>query len=114
MFAIGALSQRQGNWTHYLDVGHKITMTCAEAYKKSKTGLAGEVTNGKTLEAEYWSAEYHLRYSLSAFLRGIGVFLLMLTHFRMRRPELIESVFYMWRLSHDQMWRDIGWDIVQV
>lgn len=30
------------------------------------------------------------------------------------RPETIESYFIMWRLTHDQKYRDWGWDAVQV
>lgn len=29
------------------------------------------------------------------------------------RPELFESYFVMWRLTHDQKYRDWGWDAVQ-
>jgi len=27
------------------------------------------------------------------------------------RPETIESVFYMWRLTGDRKWQDVGWTI---
>jgi mannosyl-oligosaccharide alpha-1,2-mannosidase len=30
------------------------------------------------------------------------------------RPEYIESVFYMWRLTHDPKYREWGWDMVVV
>jgi Glycosyl hydrolase family 47 len=30
------------------------------------------------------------------------------------RPETVESYFIMWRLTHDQKYRDWGWDVVQV
>lgn len=30
------------------------------------------------------------------------------------RPETIESYFIMWRLTHDQKYRDWGWDAVLV
>jgi mannosyl-oligosaccharide alpha-1,2-mannosidase len=30
------------------------------------------------------------------------------------RPETFESYFIMWRLTHDQKYRDWGWDAVQV
>jgi mannosyl-oligosaccharide alpha-1,2-mannosidase len=29
------------------------------------------------------------------------------------RPELVESIFYMWRYTHDPIYREWGWDIVQ-
>ena len=30
------------------------------------------------------------------------------------RPETFESYFVMWRLTHDQKYRDWGWDAVMV
>jgi hypothetical protein len=30
------------------------------------------------------------------------------------RPETIESYFVLWRLTHDQKYRDWGWEAVQV
>ena len=30
------------------------------------------------------------------------------------RPEVVESYFVMWRLTHDQKYRDWAWDAVQV
>ena len=24
-------------------------------------------------------------------------------------PQVIESIFYMWRATHDRKWRDMGW-----
>jgi mannosyl-oligosaccharide alpha-1,2-mannosidase len=30
------------------------------------------------------------------------------------RPETVESYFIMWRLTHEQKYRDWGWDVVQV
>lgn len=29
------------------------------------------------------------------------------------RPETVESYFIMWRLTHDQKYRDWGWEVVQ-
>ena len=30
------------------------------------------------------------------------------------RPETVETYFYLWRLTHDQKYRDWGWEVVQV
>ena len=30
------------------------------------------------------------------------------------RPETVETYFYLWRLTHDQQYRDWGWEVVQV
>ena len=37
------------------------------------------------------------------FINGQGYYLL--------RPETMESIFYMWRLTKDPKWREYGWDI---
>jgi mannosyl-oligosaccharide alpha-1,2-mannosidase len=31
----------------------------------------------------------------------------------LQRPEVVESLFYLWRATHDQIWRDMAWEIVQ-
>ena len=30
------------------------------------------------------------------------------------RPETVESYFVLWRITHDQKYRDWGWEVVQV
>ena len=30
------------------------------------------------------------------------------------RPEVVESYFVMWRITHDQKYRDWGWDFAMV
>ncbi len=30
------------------------------------------------------------------------------------RPETVESYFILWRTTHDQKYRDWGWDVVEV
>lgn len=33
---------------------------------------------------------------------------------RLMRTETVETLFYMWRYTHDQKYRDWGWEIFQV
>ncbi|KAI8907490.1 mannosyl-oligosaccharide 1,2-alpha-mannosidase IB [Powellomyces hirtus] len=82
MFATGALSQRHGKWTSFLDIGRKITETCWESYAKTATGLGPEEIFIDKLTGK------DSRYLL--------------------RPETIESIFYMWRFTHDPIYRDMG------
>ena len=35
------------------------------------------------------------------------------TRFFRLRPETIESIFYMWRITHDQKYRDWGYNIMK-
>ncbi|TPX34962.1 hypothetical protein SeMB42_g07241 [Synchytrium endobioticum] len=87
MFALGALTHRRGNWTRQLDVGQKITRTCYGAYNVTESGLGSEKFNGSSLKA------------------SITWYIL--------RPETIESIFYMWRFTHDPMYREYGRNIVK-
>ena len=69
-----------------------ITVTCHESYNRSRTKLGPETfrfTN--ELEAESLEPE-------------AGFFL---------RPEVVESYFIMWRLTHDPIYREWGWEVVQ-
>ncbi|KAJ1551173.1 hypothetical protein HK096_002731 [Nowakowskiella sp. JEL0078] len=86
MLVTGALAHRTGNWSDHLLLGNKVTEMCFIGYNGTRTGLGGEysVDNGQP-----FVAEYHLR------------------------PEVIESIFYMWRYTHDQKYRDWGWQIAQ-
>ncbi|KAJ3077486.1 Mannosyl-oligosaccharide 1,2-alpha-mannosidase IB, partial [Quaeritorhiza haematococci] len=90
MFGLGALSLRYREWTHHLDVARRITETCYLTYHNNKkTGLGMESAVGETLESKGWQNGYLLR------------------------PETVESIFYMWRFTHDPMYREWGWEIVQ-
>lgn len=88
MFALGALHHRTGDWTKHLQTGEKITKTCYKSYAGTVTGLGAEIVDGGTLGVR--ESGYHLR------------------------PEAVESIFYMWRFTHDKVYRDMGWTIAQV
>ncbi|TPX34918.1 hypothetical protein SmJEL517_g02598 [Synchytrium microbalum] len=87
MFSLGALTSRRGNWTRELYIGEQVTKTCYGSYNTSKTGLGPERFTGDNLQAE--------------------------TAYYILRPEVIESIFYMWRFTHDPIYREYGRNIVQ-
>ncbi|KAJ3318435.1 Mannosyl-oligosaccharide 1,2-alpha-mannosidase IB [Blyttiomyces sp. JEL0837] len=68
-------------------LGSNITETCSMIYKGTKTGLGPEVMDMKF------------------FIPNNGVYML--------RPETVESLFYMWRLTHNPHYRERGWEIVK-
>ncbi|KAI8803729.1 glycoside hydrolase [Cladochytrium replicatum] len=87
MFALGALARRTGNWTDHLSLGKRITESCFEAYNRTRTGLGPELADvsGGFTYASMW----------------------------IMRPEAIESIFYMWRFTHDPIYREMGWTIAK-
>ncbi|CAH1975273.1 unnamed protein product [Acanthoscelides obtectus] len=77
----------------YMDVAKQITNTCHESYDRSNTKLGPEAfrfTEGAEARAMKTSEKYYIL-----------------------RPEVIESYFYMWRLTKDKKYRDWGWEAVQ-
>ncbi|KAJ3323197.1 Mannosyl-oligosaccharide 1,2-alpha-mannosidase IC [Blyttiomyces sp. JEL0837] len=68
------------------EVGKELTDSCIWSYFSTETGLGAEVTNMELMKADY--PKFHLR------------------------PEVIESIFYMWRFTHDPIYREKGWEIV--
>lgn len=78
----------------YMEVADKITHTCHESYDRSYTKLGPEsfrFTEGAEARALKSSEKYYIL-----------------------RPEVIESYFYMYRLTKDQKYRDWGWEAVEV
>jgi mannosyl-oligosaccharide alpha-1,2-mannosidase len=74
--------------TFHLDLGRRITDTCFMSYNRTSTGVGPESASAENLQP------YRSQYLL--------------------RPEAMESIFYMWRLSHDPIYREMGWTMIQV
>ncbi|XP_044261688.1 mannosyl-oligosaccharide alpha-1,2-mannosidase IA-like isoform X2 [Tribolium madens] len=93
LLALGAKTLKNDMSNRYMEVAKKITHTCHESYDRSNTKLGPEAfrfTEGAEARALKNSEKYYIL-----------------------RPEVIESYFYMWRLTKDQKYRDWGWEAVQ-
>jgi mannosyl-oligosaccharide alpha-1,2-mannosidase len=89
MFALAAMELADsGRPKEFAKIGAELTKTCYEMWAFQNTGLAPE------------SVEF---VEGNDFTNGPGQFLL--------RPETLESLFYMWRLTHEEKYRDWAWDI---
>ena len=72
----------------YISTGKEITRTCHEFYTRMPSGLAPEMvtfSNGRDFRA----TQKH----------------------NLLRPETVESYFVLWRLTHEQKYRDWGWEM---
>eukprot|EP01096_Ripella_sp_DP13-Kostka_P004995 TRINITY_DN1758_c0_g2_i2.p1 TRINITY_DN1758_c0_g2~~TRINITY_DN1758_c0_g2_i2.p1 ORF type:complete len:677 (+),score=226.34 TRINITY_DN1758_c0_g2_i2:42-2072(+) len=91
MFGLGSQEGAVSNPDKQLEVGAGLTETCFNSYKATKTGLGPEIftfnENGEIIPG---GQKYYIL-----------------------RPETVESLFVMWRLTHDQKYRDWGWLIFQ-
>ncbi|KAH3746007.1 mannosyl-oligosaccharide 1,2-alpha-mannosidase [Pelomyxa schiedti] len=93
MFAMGA--SRYNSTQHpnrdselHMHLAKEITRTCYEMWTRMPSGLAPEFVNFV---------------DGSDFVAGAKHFLL--------RPETLESMFILWRLTHDPIYQDWGWDL---
>jgi len=91
MFALG--SRGSSDPEHFMKLGADLTHTCHESYDRSNTKLGPEsfgLSGGREATAVSQRDKYYIL-----------------------RPEVIESYFYMWRLTKEQKYRDWGWEATQ-
>jgi mannosyl-oligosaccharide alpha-1,2-mannosidase len=88
MFATGARFAHLHNAEEHFNTGKRITETCYQMYARSKTGLGGE-----------WASIINQR----VYMNGSDYF---------QRPETIESLFYLWRYTHEDKYREYGIRII--
>jgi mannosyl-oligosaccharide alpha-1,2-mannosidase len=72
----------------FLKVGEGLTKTCYEMFRKTNTGLAPESVEFRQGADFASNQEYYLL-----------------------RPETSESLFYLWRITKDEKYREWQWDI---
>ncbi|EGG03425.1 family 47 glycoside hydrolase [Melampsora larici-populina 98AG31] len=85
-----------------LDLAVSYTDSCVWAYESTKTGLGPErmIVFDDEDGAEYWEPVKHEEWT-SWFDHSWSKYA--------GRPETIESVLYMWRITGDKVWQDRGW-----
>ncbi|KAM7349738.1 alpha-Mannosidase class I a isoform 2-T4 [Cochliomyia hominivorax] len=93
LFALGANTRQNEHTEKFMNIGKGITNTCHESYIRSTTRLGPEA----------------FRFSEAAEARALK----SNEKYYILRPETVESYFVLWRLTHDQKYRDWGWDAVQ-
>ncbi|KAK1752396.1 endoplasmic reticulum mannosyl-oligosaccharide 1,2-alpha-mannosidase [Echria macrotheca] len=112
-------SRKARKWTQQdeddMKLARELMQTCWGMYKCTKTGLAGEITYFKisnpplpesaphAAPAEFdpdpeaeWRKDFEVR---------------QFDAHNLQRPETVESLFYMWRITGDARYRDWGWDM---
>jgi len=92
--------KQRGLWTareeEDLNLAKELMKTCYEMYHSTKTGLAPEITffntqQDSTTDITIKPQDAH----------------------NLQRPETVESLFMMWRLTRDEIYREWGWEIFQ-
>ncbi|GAA5872627.1 hypothetical protein JCM8547_003713 [Rhodosporidiobolus lusitaniae] len=93
-----------------METAVKFTKACTWAYSSTSTGLAPEII-------ELWSEQNPQRWSVveladgttAKTIRGDPAGVYHSSNYHIQRPETIESVFYMYRLTGDRKYQDQAW-----
>ncbi len=95
-----------------MELARELTKTCWGMYKVMATGLAPEIAHfnvGKpplpasaphhspdNFDGDEWKKDYIIKVS---------------DNHNLQRPETVESLFYMWRITGDEIYREWGWEM---
>lgn len=91
MFALGG---KEFGIQSHLELGAELTRTCRKSYEKSPVQIGPEVFVFNDEKEAGPSGDESQRYYIL-------------------RPEVVESYFILWRITHDPRYREWGWDVVQ-
>ena len=103
----------QNNLTYLLDMAKDLTKTCYQMYAKQSTGLSPEIAYFNT-DPQSQDQTIIVRVCLSSIL-----IYFLIVYFKdndahnLLRPELIESLYYMYHLTGDTVYQDWGWNIFE-
>ncbi|GAA6004328.1 hypothetical protein JCM10207_000671 [Rhodosporidiobolus poonsookiae] len=94
-----------------LETGINVTETCAWIYESSETGVGNELTTfyGPNDPSRYVAVDEPNGPGKVRAPRGAPYGVRSANRRQIGRPETIESVFYMYRITGDRYWQDVGW-----
>ncbi|XP_066932693.1 mannosyl-oligosaccharide 1,2-alpha-mannosidase IA-like [Clytia hemisphaerica] len=93
MFGLGSKHAPSDLQERHMELGKEIARTCRESYRNSATHIGPE------------SFRFEGPHEAKALRQNEKYYIL--------RPEVVETYFVMWRLTHDQKYRDWAWDAAQ-
>ena len=73
----------------HLKMGEALGETCYQMFHRQKAGVSPE----------------YVRFNDAGMQIGVDFYIL--------RPETVETMMYLWRITKDQKWRDKGWEIYE-
>lgn len=89
LLALGTLAETQDTKKNerHLGIAKQLMETCYQMYHRQPTGLSPDIVSFPGMNV--YDGKYRLR------------------------PETVESLFYLYRVTKDQKYRDYGWEIFQ-
>ncbi|KAF8929460.1 mannosyl-oligosaccharide alpha-1,2-mannosidase [Dissophora ornata] len=88
-------------------IGEELTESCYEMYRQTETGLAPEIVHW-VQKQEQVRGKSALQYT-----PGSDFIVNDRDGHSWLRPETVESLFYLWRLTGDEKYRNWGWEIFE-
>lgn len=100
----GELERNKHIWKDDLYIAEELSNTCYELYRQSPTGLAPEIAHFFEAEGEY--PHNHL-----SDIGGGYFYVKDLDAHNILRPETVESLFILWKVTGDPKYRERSWQI---
>lgn len=109
-----ALAGKLINRGHFVDLGARLTRGCIWAYDSFETGIMPEIVEVVACESRHKPCAYDPGMLPSGRAKNLpeGFVRVRDTQYHLR-PEAVESIFYMWRITGDRKWREWAWMLWQ-
>ncbi|KAF2281029.1 seven-hairpin glycosidase [Westerdykella ornata] len=101
-----------------MQLARELMKTCMGMYRVTATGLAAEITHfelddpPRMMRQEPLTSKSDLETAEDADWKTDFIIKPADTH-NLQRPETVESLFYMWRITGDNLYREWGWEIFE-
>jgi mannosyl-oligosaccharide alpha-1,2-mannosidase len=115
-------ARRRSSWNEKheedMKLAHELAKTCMGMYRVTATGLAPEITYfeldepPKMMRQETLASTSDLEMAEDADWKKDFVIKPADTH-NLQRPETVESLFYLWRITHNEIYREWGWEMFE-
>lgn len=92
-----ALGAHNGLPQEHMELAKQLMETCYQMYVQMETGLSPEIVH----------------FNMQAGEGGRDVDVKLADRHNLLRPETVESLFYLYRLTQDKKYQDWGWEIFQ-
>jgi hypothetical protein len=112
-------AKKAGKWDEKakdeMELAKELTKTCWGMYKMMATGLAPEIAHFRLDETPHMEADGILASAPLSDDRNAkwkeDYVVKSNDQHNLQRPETVESLFYMWRITGNEMYREWGWEM---
>ena len=96
-----------------MNLATELTKTCWGMYKVMVTGLAPEISHFRIKDPAHMESDGILA-SASTTEKAKDEYIIKHNdNHNLQRPETVESLYYMWRITADTKYREWGWEMFQ-